>query len=166
MSDQLKSASEKDSYYVNEDDSEESIDDCDDSYDDNENNEFEEDNNDSKDVLKTAFDQLKLELEKWPPDFEKVRQIISANKHLVNEPIGDNGEYVLHYACLKNAPSNIVIEFIHVNPLAVQQKNDDGCYPLHLACENYQSESVIQNIHWLSNKKTMMDGIDCIMHVG
>jgi hypothetical protein len=77
----------------------------------------------------TAFDQLKLELEKWRPDFEKVRQIISANKHLLNEPIGDNGKFVLHFACQKYAPSNIVIEFINGNTLAVQHKDDEGCYP-------------------------------------
>jgi uncharacterized protein len=92
----------------------------------------------------TAFDQLKSELENEITDYEKVRQIISANNDLLKKPIGNDGEYVLHFVCWKNAPSNIVIEFINGNTLAVQQLDNDGWYPLHYACRFIQSELVIQ----------------------
>jgi ankyrin repeat protein len=95
--------------------------------------------------MSNDFKVLKSELEKQVPDFEIVRQIVSSNKHLLNEPIDEEGgRYVLHYACEKNAPSNIVIDVINDNPTAVQQKDYNGWYPLHFACWKNQSESVIQ----------------------
>jgi ankyrin repeat protein len=94
--------------------------------------------------LRKEFDQLKSELLKKEPDFEMVQQIVSANNELLNKPIGNGGEYVLHYACWKNAPSNIVINFINDNPTIVKQKDNYGYYPLHYACIVNQSEAVIQ----------------------
>ena len=92
----------------------------------------------------TDFDELQSELEKKRPDFEKVRQSILSNKDLLNKPINEWNEYVLHVAIYKEAPSDIIIDIINGNPLAVQQRDISLVYPLHGACRYNQSESVVQ----------------------
>jgi ankyrin repeat protein len=87
---------------------------------------------------------LLMELQKLYPDFTKVEEIISSNKYFLQTPINSDNQYVLHFACWKNAPSTTVIKIINYYPIAVQQKDMFGYYPLHSACLGKQSESVIQ----------------------
>jgi hypothetical protein len=86
---------------------------------------------------------LLKELEKYPPDFTKVEEIISVNKYVLETPMDSDNQYVLHYACWTHAPSATVIKIINYYPMAVQQNDVYGRYSLHLACMRNQSENVI-----------------------
>jgi ankyrin repeat protein len=80
------------------------------------------------------------------PDWGKIRILIQLNKELIKKQIDNNREYLLHYACRKFAPTELIIELINEYPEAVRIK---GCckeypYPLHLACCYQRSKQVIE----------------------
>jgi ankyrin repeat protein len=80
----------------------------------------------------------------WIPNLNAIRQDILLLNGIIKEPIDGRQRYILHYACLENAPSSFVEQLIKVYPPAAREKDQDGCYPLLYAITNFQSNEVIQ----------------------
>lgn len=90
--------------------------------------------------IKTLFD----ELEKEPDDIQwnVVMEILCKSNHYAKLK-SDTGDYPLHYACLNEAPEEVVLKIVELYPEATQHKHHrNGDYPLHDACWK-QSETVV-----------------------
>jgi hypothetical protein len=82
--------------------------------------------------MANTFNALKLELQKFAPNYTNVLKLIVSNPDVLREE-GDFGRYVLHEVCLKGAPLEVLKECIKGNRGALQERSITRWYPLHFA---------------------------------
>lgn len=77
------------------------------------------------------------------------------------------GCYALHVACMSGRTQKVIQKLIQINPMALQESNDDGDYPIHYIYQLYNPNNELFRIFLDSDPLTIHhkdnDG-DCALH--
>jgi hypothetical protein len=79
------------------------------------------------------------------PNFDLITPIINSNPRVARRILND-GRTLLHYACIKEAPSDVVFLLLRLNPSATRIRDKYGCYPLLYALKHGLPEDVIMDL--------------------
>ena len=81
-----------------------------------------------------------------PPNWGAIQNLIddSSNNFLITQSIGDEGEYLLHYACEYDAPYNFIQKLVRIYPEALKVRGGLCQWtPLICACSTANDESLL-----------------------
>ena len=89
-----------------------------------------------------AWKVIEILLTSWPEDVD--RKLLACEKY-------DGGQLLLHVACAKCAPIEIISALLDIYPDAAKQKDDEGMIPLQLSMNHPKTDTETMDMLFVSN---------------